>query len=80
MGQGLSSEHLPLFYAPPPKKLKTPHFQCRGRGFNPWSGNEDPTWGAGQKKKTKREPGSLPRRKSYERSQTINLVRTREEA
>ena len=33
-----------------------------------------------KKKKTKREPGSLPRRKSYERSQTINLVRTREEA
>lgn len=19
--------------------VKTPHFQCRGRGFNPWSGN-----------------------------------------
>ena len=23
--------------------VKTPGFQCRGRGFNPWSGNKDPT-------------------------------------
>ena len=26
--------------------IKTPHFHCRGRGFHPWSGNQDPdaTW------------------------------------
>ena len=23
--------------------VKTPHFHCRGHGFNPWKGNEDPT-------------------------------------
>ena len=22
--------------------VKTPHFHCRGRRFNPWSGNKDP--------------------------------------
>ena len=22
--------------------VKNPHFQCRGHGFNPWSGNQDP--------------------------------------
>ena len=22
---------------------KTPSFQCRGHGFDPWSGNQDPT-------------------------------------
>jgi len=32
------------------------------------------------KKKKEREPGSLPRRKSHERSQTTNLLRTIEEA
>ena len=33
--------------------VKTLHFHCRGQGFDPWSGNEDPACHAvGQKKKT----------------------------
>ena len=23
--------------------VKTPHFQCKGHRFDPWSGNQDPT-------------------------------------
>ena len=34
--------------------VRTPCFHCRGPGFDPWSGNEDPTsCAAGQKKKKK---------------------------
>ena len=33
--------------------VKTPCFQCRGQGFNPWSGNYDPTYRAVWPKKKK---------------------------
>ena len=32
--------------------VKTPRFQCRGRGFDPWSGN---SWRELKKKKKERE-------------------------
>ena len=38
--------------------VKTPHFQCfhcRRHGFNPWSGNYDPTCHAEQPKKKKKK-------------------------
>ena len=31
--------------------VKTPRFHCRGQGFNPWPGNEDPTCLMAKKKK-----------------------------
>ena len=33
--------------------VKTPCFQCRGRGFDPWSGNSDPTCGTAKKTQNK---------------------------
>ena len=33
--------------------VKTPCFHCREHGFNPWSGNEDPTCHAAWLKKAK---------------------------
>ena len=36
--------------------VKTPCFQCRGHGFNPWSGNLGPTgYVVWQKKKKKKK-------------------------
>ena len=32
--------------------IKTLRFQCRGRRFDPWSENEDPTWCAAEPKTT----------------------------
>ena len=29
--------------------VKTPHFQCKGHGFDPWSGNYDPMCHAAKK-------------------------------
>ena len=33
--------------------VKTPCYYCSGRGFNPWSGDEDPACCAAQPKKKK---------------------------
>ena len=33
--------------------VKTPYFHCKGRGFNPWSGNSDPVCHMAQAKKRK---------------------------
>ena len=37
--------------------VKTPCFQCRRHGFDPWSGNKDPTYHVSRlkEKKIKRE-------------------------
>ena len=38
--------------------VRTLHFHCGGPGFDPWSGNKNPTSReAGQKKKKKNHPG-----------------------
>ena len=33
--------------------IKTPHFHCRGPGFHPWSGNQNPTYHMAQQRKKK---------------------------
>ena len=33
--------------------VRTLHFYCRGRGFDPWSGNEDPASQEAEPKKEK---------------------------
>ena len=40
--------------------VKTLHFHCRGRSFNPLWGNKDPTWHAAQKKGKKKTVWSTP--------------------
>ena len=35
--------------------VRTPCFQCRGCGFDPWSGNKDPTCRAAWPKKKKKK-------------------------
>ena len=45
--------------------VKTLHVQCRGCGFDPWSGNQDPTCRVARPKKQKQKwltPGSHPSR------------------
>ena len=41
--------------------VRTPRFHCRGHGFNPWSGNQDPAsrevWPKGKKKKSNKLMG-----------------------
>ena len=42
--------------------VRSPDFHCREHGFNPWLGNEDPTWYAEccqKKKRGKKERKSM---------------------
>ena len=38
--------------------VKTPHFHCRGHGFNPWQGSQDPACFVAKKKKKKKKTTS----------------------
>ena len=52
-----------IFGPPASPVAKTLHFQCRGQVFDPWSGNQDPTYHVGEKKERKRnaDPAAISR-------------------
>ena len=43
--------------------VKTPPFHCRGHGFDPWPGNQDPTCHTAWQKKKKERERDLPKLK-----------------
>ena len=57
MAQNIINKKCMLRDFPGGPVVKTPCSQCRGHGFDPWSGNEDPTCHTAwpKKRKQKRE-------------------------
>ena len=61
MGRVFSShQNAPIWDLPGSPVVKTLSFQYKGRGFNPWLGNKDPTCCIAKKKKKKKEKKMLP--------------------
>ena len=50
MAKQMSKKMLKARGFPGSPVVKTPHFNCRGCGFHPWSGNSQPAVRCSQKK------------------------------